>query len=202
MWFQVGNALDSEDTLKETIKFSENAIKMDSNHIHPFISPLAPYIDPGSLAFEFPEKYGYKITLKNLKKQIEGFEQPIWKYYLNYETKTLNNDKIINLSYKYMKRLEEIKLKYNLFSNEAYQESIKLLNFLERLTFRVDKIWREKGRNEVNTLLKKMNFDETGLEIKSKLTRILFPELGLFDFLKNFIKFGNYTIKNKFKNIF
>ena len=27
----------------------------------PFISPLAPFLDPGSRAFEEPERYGYRL---------------------------------------------------------------------------------------------------------------------------------------------
>ncbi|MHA1440013.1 MAG: cobalamin-dependent protein [Promethearchaeota archaeon] len=201
MWFQVGNALDSENSLKETIKFSEDAIKLDPNNTHPFLSPLAPYIDPGSLAFEYPQKFSYKITRPNLKKQIEGFEQPLWKYYLNYETKNLNSDDIIQLTYKYVKMLEEIKVKYNLLSKETCEESLRLLSFLERLTMMVDKIWLKNGREEVNSFLRKMSFDKTGLKIKSKLTPVLFPELSLFHFLQSFIKFIGFSIKNKFKNI-
>jgi len=201
MWFQVGNALDSENSLKETIKFSKDAIKMDRNNIYPFISPLAPYIDPGSLAFEFPEKYGYKITRSNLRKQIEGFKRPIWKYYLNYETKNFNPEDIIKLSYKYVKLLEDIKYNYKLLSTEAYHESIQLLNFLERLTFAVDKIWLNKGREETNIFLERMNFDKTGLNVKSTLTQVLFPQLSLYDFYKNFIKFSAISLKNKLKKM-
>ncbi|MGQ4872947.1 MAG: TIGR04190 family B12-binding domain/radical SAM domain protein [Promethearchaeia archaeon] len=202
MWFQVGNALDTEESLNETVKFSEKIIKLDPKHIHPFISPLAPYIDPGSLAFEFPDKYGYIIKKKTLKEQIEGFNQPLWIYYLNYETKKLNLEQIIRFNYEYTRKFENIKFLNNKISEEAYNESIRLLNFLERLIFIIDKIWKEKGRNEVNKFLKKMNFDKTGLKIKRKLTEILFPEIKLYEYYKNFIKFSAYSIKNKFKNIF
>ena len=201
LWFQVGNALDSEETLKETIKFSEDVIKLAPNESHPFISPLAPYIDPGSLAFEQSESYGYNITRPNLFSQIEGFNQPIWKYYLNYETKLMNLDDIIRLSYKYVKKLNEIKLKYKIMSQEAYRESIKLLNFLENLTLRVDELWLKEGRENVNLFLKKLRFDKTGLKIKSNLTPILFPELKLLDLFKSGIKYSGYTIKNRFKNL-
>ncbi|MHA1294938.1 MAG: TIGR04190 family B12-binding domain/radical SAM domain protein, partial [Promethearchaeota archaeon] len=179
MWFQIGNALDTEETLKETVKFSEEAIKQDPKNTHPLISSLAPYIDPGSLAFDFPEKYGYIITRNTLKKQIEGFSQPIWKYYLNYETKFLNLDQIISLNYKYAKSFEKIRFKSNIITEERFNENIRILNFLEHLNIRVDNIWREKGRQSVNDLLKRMRYDKTALKIKSKFTPELFPEIRL-----------------------
>ncbi len=201
LWFQVGNALDNEDSLRETIKFSETAINMDPMKIHPFISPLAPYIDPGSLAFEFPEKYRYKIIRTNLTDQLSGLEQPIWKYYLNYQTEYLNPENIINLSYKYVRLLDEIKVKNKLMNEDKYKESKSLLNFLENLTIKADEIWVRSGREEVNNFLKKLNFDKTGLKIKGKLTPVLFPEFSIFDLFKSFIKFSGYTIKKGFKNI-
>ncbi|MHA1250058.1 MAG: cobalamin-dependent protein [Candidatus Helarchaeota archaeon] len=201
MWFQTGNALDSEDSLKQTLKFCEKVLDLNPKNIHPFLSPLAPYIDPGSLGFEHPEKYNYKIIRPTLKAQIEGFEQPIWKYYLNYETKYFNVDNIITLTYKYVKLLEEIKFKKGLMSKEAFDESYRLLTILERLTFHTDKIWKTYGRDATNNFLKKMNFDKTGLKIKSKLTPILFPELSKLELIKNLIKFSSYTIRNNFKNI-
>ena len=99
-----------------------------------------------------------------------------------------------------MNLLEEVKVKYNLLSEEAYVESRKLLKFLEGLTLMADRKWLENGREEVNIFLKKMNFDKTGLKIKSKLTPVLFPELSLLDYFKSFIKFGSYMIKSRFKN--
>jgi len=136
-----------------------------------------------------------------LRKQIEGFKRPIWKYYLNYETKNFNPEDIIKLSYKYVKLLEDIKYNYKLLSTEAYHESIQLLNFLERLTFAVDKIWLNKGREETNIFLERMNFDKTGLNVKSTLTQVLFPQLSLYDFYKNFIKFSAISLKNKLKKM-
>ncbi len=201
MWFQVGNALDSDETLKETVKFSEEAMKVDPNNIHPLISSLAPYIDPGSLAFDYPEKFGYKITRDTLKKQIEGFDQPIWKYYLNYETKFLNLDQIISLNYKYAKSFEKLRFKYDIITEERFNENIRILIFLENLNKIVDNLWKKRGREGVNALLSKMRYDKTGLKIKSKFTPELFPEIKMTEFFKNFIKFSSYTLKSKFKNI-
>ncbi len=140
--------------------------------------------------------------MPTLKSQINGFEKPIWKYYLNYETKFLKTDEIVTLSYKYIKQLEKIKLKYNSLTPEEYYDYEKLLNFLENLTNTADKIWRTKGRKQTNEFMEKMCFDKTDLNIKSKLTPILFPELSISDYFKNFIKFSSYTLKNKFHNIF
>lgn len=200
MWFQVGNALDSKETLDQTVDFCEKSLKMSSN-IYPFISPLAPYIDPGSLAFEFPERYGYSVIHKNLKEQITGFSKPTWNYYINYKTKNITPRENIHLSYEYIKKLENIKFQNGILNKEFYFHSIKLLEFLENLTNKADEIYRKEGRKMVNNFLKRMKFDKTGLNVKRELTPVLFPQINFFDFAKNFIKFSSYSLKKGFTNI-
>ncbi len=50
----------------------------------PIMGPIL--LDPGSLAFDFPEKYGYQLLYKNLKEYIAGLSGPSWYQWLNYQT--------------------------------------------------------------------------------------------------------------------
>jgi B12-binding domain/radical SAM domain protein len=61
----------------------------------PITGPII--LDPGSLAFDFPEKYGYKLLFKNLEEYIEGFSKPSWHQWLNYETTQLKKEEILDL---------------------------------------------------------------------------------------------------------
>jgi len=61
----------------------------------PITGPIV--IDPGSLAFENPEKYGYRLLYKNLEEYIEGLNQPSWHQWLNYETETLDKTALVDL---------------------------------------------------------------------------------------------------------
>jgi hypothetical protein len=54
-------------------------------------------LDPGSLAFDFPTDYGYRLTFKNLEDYIEGMSLPSWHQWISYETKFLNRDSIRKL---------------------------------------------------------------------------------------------------------
>jgi hypothetical protein len=65
----------------------------------PLIAPLAPFIDPGSVIFENPEKYGYRFFCKTLKEHRQAMLMPSWKYALNYETKWMSRDEIVTATY-------------------------------------------------------------------------------------------------------
>jgi B12-binding domain/radical SAM domain protein len=61
----------------------------------PIVGPIV--LDPGSLAFDEPEKYGYKLKYRDLEEYIKGLSEPSWPSWLNYETELLNTDEITAL---------------------------------------------------------------------------------------------------------
>ena len=64
-----------------------------------FISPLAPFIDEGSDAFESPERFGYRIFAKSLAEHRRLLLQPSWKHVLNYETTWMTRGQIVDATY-------------------------------------------------------------------------------------------------------
>jgi hypothetical protein len=65
----------------------------------PFISPMAPFLDPGSRIFENPGKFGFKLLRKTLKEHIEAITKPSWKYILNYESDFISKDDLVYGTY-------------------------------------------------------------------------------------------------------
>ena len=80
----------------------------------PFISPLAPFLDPGSQAFEHPEKLGYRLFYRTLEEHRQALVQPTWKRILNYETAWMTRDEIVAASYEAGLRLNRLKARYGL----------------------------------------------------------------------------------------
>jgi B12-binding domain/radical SAM domain protein len=58
----------------------------------PIVGPIV--LDPGSQAFDNPQKYGYKLKYPTLEEYIKGLSEPSWVSWLNYETDILNSDQI------------------------------------------------------------------------------------------------------------
>lgn len=62
-------------------------------------SPFAPFVDPGSRAFEEPEKWGYRLRARTLEDHRRLLDNPSWKHVLSYETVWMNRDEIAETSY-------------------------------------------------------------------------------------------------------
>ena len=118
IFFMVGLSGQTSESVSKTVDYCGELIGKFGNDniskIHPYISPLAPFLDPGSLAFENPEKYGFKLFYKTLEEHCQALIQPSWKYLLNYETEWMNRDEIVDATYEAALKLNRIKAKYGL----------------------------------------------------------------------------------------
>jgi B12-binding domain/radical SAM domain protein len=107
-FFSIGLAGETHNEVTETYDLWDKLRVMDQKAISrggfgrrdktpvggPIIGPI--FIDPGSPAYDSPEKYGYKLLFKNLEEYIEGLSKPAWNQWLNYETSLLDKDKIVD----------------------------------------------------------------------------------------------------------
>ncbi len=55
-------------------------------------------LDPGSLAFDYSEEFGYKLVFRRLEDYIKGMSMPSWHQWISYETKSLDRAEIANLT--------------------------------------------------------------------------------------------------------
>jgi len=108
-----------------------------AGYVHPFTSPLAPFLDPGSLAFEEPEAHGYRLFYRSLEEHRQALLSPGWKYVLNYETEWMNRDEIVASTYEAGLRLNSIKARYGLIDRqraEAVERRIrKAINLVKQI---------------------------------------------------------------------
>jgi len=101
LYFMTGLPHQTKQSILDTVGFSEmiyEKIGWDSRFA-PFISPMAPFLDPGSRAFENPEKFGYRLLASTLKEHIKAITMPSWKYILNYESDFITKDDLVSSTY-------------------------------------------------------------------------------------------------------
>lgn len=87
-----------------------------------FIAPLAPFMDPASTAFEYPERYGYRKLFENFEDYRQALLQPSWKYTLNYETDAMTRDDIVRATYDSARMLNAFKFRHHLIDEEVYRQ--------------------------------------------------------------------------------
>ncbi len=134
LFFMVGLPNQTYQSVMDTVSYCGKLLekfgtKENKGKVLPLIAPLAPFIDPGSVIFENPEKYGYHFFAKTLKEHRQAMLQPSWKFSLNYETKWMTRDDIVKATYDGALKLLAIKEEYGVISE---QTALKIRDHLER----------------------------------------------------------------------
>ncbi|MEM0485947.1 MAG: TIGR04190 family B12-binding domain/radical SAM domain protein [Thermoplasmata archaeon] len=81
--------------------------------IHFFTSPIVPFLDPGSIAFEMSDKYGYRIFARTLMEHYYLLENSTsWVNSLNYETLWLSREQMGKISIEMQKLFSSLSENY------------------------------------------------------------------------------------------
>ena len=108
VFFLLGLGKETNSTINETLNICERIFRFDrevrakDDHtqgpkwIKPMLGPMI-VLDPGSLAYDFPEKYGYKSVPKNFVEFFNKFHKPSWNYWINYETQTFSRENLTKI---------------------------------------------------------------------------------------------------------
>jgi len=122
VFFMIGLPYQTAESVRQTVDYCGELLDKFGPRVVPFIAPLAPFLDPGSIAFENPDKFGYKIFYHTLEDYRRALLKPSWKYFLSYETCWLTRNDIVTISYEAGKRLSEIKYRHGLITKDEYLE--------------------------------------------------------------------------------
>ena len=118
VFFMVGLPHQSYDSVMGTVDYAEQLLTRygtaNDHRLIPFISPLAPFLDPGSRAFEDPQRHGYRLHCRTLDEHRQALLAPSWKHVLNYETQWLDRDGIVAATYEAGRRLNALKERFGL----------------------------------------------------------------------------------------
>jgi B12-binding domain/radical SAM domain protein len=146
LFFMIGLPKQTYQTVMGTVDYCNHLLRRfdrrgdRAGYVHPFISPLAPFLDPGSLAFEEPEAHGYRLFYRSLEEHRQALLLPSWKYVLNYETQWMNRDEIVASTYEAGLRLNSIKAPYGLIDCQRAEAVEKRIRKAIHLVGQIDDI--------------------------------------------------------------
>jgi len=138
-----------------------------------FISPLAPFLDPGSLAFEQPEHYGYRVLFRTLEEHRQALVSPTWKYSLNYETKWMTRQQIVDTAYEAILRLNQLKAKYGIIPEQMAKAGEQRIKAAWEMAHRIDDILSRGNHEDVSHL--KAQVDEINMFPVAEKTQLEVP---------------------------
>ena len=140
IFFMIGVPQQTFQSVMETIDYCEYLMQHYDTRLNLFISPLAPFIDPGSIAYEESEKVGYRIFCRTLEEHRRALLAPSWKHTLSYETRWMTRDEIAASTYEAALRLNRLKRRYGLVSEDISQEVERRIKKALEIIKKIDEI--------------------------------------------------------------
>jgi B12-binding domain/radical SAM domain protein len=124
LFFMIGLSQQTPESALETVDYCHKLLaRFDDGRLIPFTSPLAPFLDPGSRAYEEADRYGYIRHAQTLEDHRRLLLQPTWKHILSYETRWMDRETIAQVTYEAGSRLNRIKREAGLISAEKAEET-------------------------------------------------------------------------------
>lgn len=153
LYFLVGLPKQTAESALGTVSFCRDLYEHigGDKRLTVFISPLAPFLDPGSRAFENPEDFGYKMVCTTLEEHRQALLKPSWKYILNYETDCMTRDEIVDATYQAALGLNEVKREFGAVSEKTasatkdrIMRAIEIMKRVDSIVALPDEVEREK----------------------------------------------------------
>ncbi len=111
VFFMVGIPGQDRASALRSVDYARHLLERfgDDGRLQVYVAPLAPFLDPGSLAFESASDYGYRLRAHTLAEHRDRLSADTWEGVLNYESAALPQHQLVDTTYEAMARLIEAK---------------------------------------------------------------------------------------------
>ena len=163
VFFMIGLPKQTPQSVMDTIDYCDFLLQKfkGDKRLSLFISPLGPFLDPGSLSFEHPERYGYHVLFRTLEEHRQALVSPHWKYSLNYETEWMTRQQIVDTAYEAILRLNRLKAKYGIITDQMAEAGERRVKAAWGMAHRIDDILSGDNYEELSHL--KTQVDEINM---------------------------------------
>jgi B12-binding domain/radical SAM domain protein len=118
VFFLIGLPRQTYQSVQDTAAYCEHLFEISDSRLSCFISPMGPFLDPGSRVFEDPERFGYRTFARTLEEHRRLLVQSSWERILSYETEWMTRAELVDATYDAAERLNHAKLKYGRISKK------------------------------------------------------------------------------------
>jgi len=142
IFFMIGLPKQTPRSVMDTVDYCDFLLQKfgGDKRLSLFIAPLSPFLDPGSLGFEQPERYGYRILFRTLEEHRQALLSPSWKHSLNYETEWMTRQQIVETAYGAILRLNRLKAKYGIIPQQMAEAGEQRIKAAWEMAQRIDDI--------------------------------------------------------------
>ena len=154
VFYMIGISKQTQQSALDTVDYCDYLLQK-FNHdkrLRLFTSPLAPFLDPGSLGFEQPERHGFRVLFRSLEEHRQALASPLWKYSLNFETEWMSRQQIMDTAYDAILRLNQVKRKHSVIPERLARISDQRLNSAWEMAHRIDDLLGQGKLDEITAL--------------------------------------------------
>lgn len=147
VYFMVGIPHQTRESVLESVAYARQLLDRfgRDGRLQIYIAPLAPFLDPGSPAFEQPEQFGYRLRARTLEEHRRRLTSPTWGQILNYESLTLPPDELVAVTYEATARLTQLKAEFGLIPPAKAERTLALIGHARDLLQRMEAAARLQG---------------------------------------------------------
>jgi B12-binding domain/radical SAM domain protein len=140
LYFMTGIPQQTAASILETTDYVRSLYQRVDNdpRLLAFSSPMAPFLDPGSMVFDDPSSYGYTRLADTLEEHRQLLVEPSWKYIMNYESDHVSRAELVDAQYEVGLGLNRVKAQAGLLAPEAAALTEKRINAARHAMVRID----------------------------------------------------------------
>jgi B12-binding domain/radical SAM domain protein len=145
LFFMIGLPRQTRESVQATVDYCEHLFRTFDTRLACFISPMGPFLDPGSRIFESPGRYGYRLFARTLEEHRQLLVQPSWEHILNYETAWMTRRELVDATYDAAEHLNELKVRFARIPKRVGRRVAQRIRAARELRARLDAVAMTHG---------------------------------------------------------
>ena len=162
IYFTIGLPGQTRENVLQDVAYSEKLMSRyvdDTMQMYAFLSPLTPFLDPGSLFYELHDRFGIKLFATKLKDYYNVLERgKSWEDYLSYETKEMSRQDIVDVTYESGKKMAQARERLGIISPD---ERSFIMNNIEAYLTGAEIMDRETMAMHLNYTVKEIEWSKS-----------------------------------------
>lgn len=158
LYFMTGIPTQTEASIRETGDYVKHLYERVGNdpRLLVFISPMAPFLDVGSRAFDHPDEFGYTLKARTFEEHRQRMTMPSWKHIMNYESTCLPADEMVEATYQAAMDIADVKGAAGVLSAEAAAHTHDQIVQAREQMNRLDEVLRETPEGQLDAGLRSL----------------------------------------------
>ena len=147
LYFMTGIPKQTAQSVRDTASYVQHLYQLVNYdpRLKVLISPMAPFLDVGSIAFDNPEHYGYKLKARTFEEHRERMLLPSWKHIMNYESDYMSADEMVDATYDAAQAINRFKGEHGILdANTAHACDIRIGEARQQMNM-LDEVLRKES---------------------------------------------------------